>query len=42
MVEDIAKTLLLAATLGPLTPLPAAEVAKWWNRYHSTYGQPKT
>ncbi len=39
MVEDIAKTLLLARTLDPVTPLPPAEVAKWWDRYHTTYGQ---
>lgn len=39
MVEDIAKTLLLARVLDQISPLPAGEVAKWWDRYHTTYGQ---
>ena len=39
MVEDVARTLLLAKSLGDLSPLPAAEIKKWWNRYHTTYGQ---
>ena len=41
MVEDIAKTCHLALLLGKPKPLPAEEVAKWWGRYHTTYGQPK-
>lgn len=42
MVEDVARTLLLARALGPLQPLPAAEIEKWWGRYHTTYGQTKS
>ena len=39
MVEDIARTLLLARSLGPITALPPQEIEKWWDRYHTTYGQ---
>jgi len=45
MCEDAARTVYLASTLalphGRPQPraLPPAEIAKWWNRYHSTYGQ---
>jgi len=39
MVEDVAKTMWLARSLGNVTPLPRAEIEKWWGRYHSTYGQ---
>ncbi len=39
MVEDVAKTLWLARQLGPLKRLPAEEIEKWWERYHSSYGQ---
>ncbi len=39
MVEDVAKTLWLARALGKVESLPADEVAKWWTRYHTTYGQ---
>jgi L-ribulose-5-phosphate 4-epimerase len=42
MVEDAARTLWLAAQLGEPRELPAAEIAKWWDRYHSTYGQAST
>jgi L-ribulose-5-phosphate 4-epimerase len=41
MLEDIAKTCFLALLLGDPTPLPPEEVKKWWDRYHSTYGQEK-
>lgn len=40
MLEDVAKTCHLALLLGKPRPLPAREVRKWYNRYHSTYGQP--
>ena len=40
MVEDIAKTVWLATQLGDVSALSTAEVAKWWERYHATYGQP--
>lgn len=42
MVEDLARTLLLARSLGPITTLPAQEIEKWWDRYHTTYGQAGT
>ena len=41
MLEDIAKTCFLALLLGDPKPLPPEEVKKWWDRYHSTYGQEK-
>ncbi len=41
MLEDVAKTAHLALLLGKPEPLPAEEVKKWWDRYHSTYGQEK-
>jgi len=46
MVEDNARTVYLASMLalarGIPQPraLPAEEIAKWWGRYHSWYGQP--
>ena len=48
MCEDAARTMhhafMLAHALGLPQPerLPPHEIAKWWNRYHTTYGQPKT
>jgi L-ribulose-5-phosphate 4-epimerase len=39
MLEDIAKTCHLALSMGMPTPLPPEEVRKWYDRYHSTYGQ---
>jgi L-ribulose-5-phosphate 4-epimerase len=39
MLEDVAKTCHLALLLGELKPLPPEEIAKWWGRYHTTYGQ---
>jgi L-ribulose-5-phosphate 4-epimerase len=41
MLEDVAKTCVLALLLGKPEPLPPEEVRKWWDRYHSTYGQEK-
>jgi L-ribulose-5-phosphate 4-epimerase len=41
MLEDVAKTCHLALLLGKPKPLPSREVAKWYGRYHSTYGQVK-
>lgn len=41
MLEDVAKTVHLALLLGNPEPLPPEEVKKWWDRYHSTYGQEK-
>jgi len=41
MLEDVAKTVHLALLLGKPQPLPPEEVKKWWDRYHSTYGQEK-
>ena len=39
MVEDVAKTVHLATQLGTIIPIDQREVDKWWNRYHTTYGQ---
>lgn len=39
MVEDVARTCHLALQLGKPKPLPPSEVKKWYDRYHSTYGQ---
>lgn len=39
MVEDVARTCHLALQLGKPKPLLPSEVEKWYNRYHSTYGQ---
>ncbi len=41
MLEDVAKTVHLALLGGEAKPLPLEEIQKWWNRYHTTYGQPK-
>lgn len=42
MIEDVAKTVYLARTLGVPKILPNEEIAKWWSRYNTTYGQPST
>jgi L-ribulose-5-phosphate 4-epimerase len=39
MVEDVAKTMHLSLLIGNPKKLPKKEIDKWWNRYHSTYGQ---
>lgn len=39
MLEDVAKTCYLALAMGKPRPLPAEEVRKWYDRYHTTYGQ---
>jgi len=39
MVEDVAKTLLLARQLGDPQPIPPEEAEKWYDRYHNRYGQ---
>ena len=41
MLEDVAKTVHLALLLGKPQPLPPEEVSKWYDRYHTTYGQAK-
>lgn len=41
MLEDVAKTVHLASLLGQPEPLPSEEARKWFERYHSTYGQSK-
>jgi L-ribulose-5-phosphate 4-epimerase len=41
MLEDVARTCLLAFLLGEPKPLPPEEIQKWYNRYHTTYGQEK-
>jgi len=40
MVEETAKTYVLARSIGPVSPLPPAEVARWYNRFRRHYGQP--
>jgi L-ribulose-5-phosphate 4-epimerase len=42
MLEDVAKTCHLALLLGEPKPLPPEEVRKWYDRYHTTYGQTGT
>ncbi len=39
MVEDVAKTVLLARQLGDIHELDADEAAKWFDRYRHRYGQ---
>ncbi len=39
MVEDAAKTMWLAEQLDEVSLLPQEEIDRWWDRYHSTYGQ---
>lgn len=39
MVEDVARTLLLAMGLGHIESLPQPEIDKWWDRYQNRYGQ---
>lgn len=41
MLEDVAKTCYLALALGKPKALPPEEIKKWYDRYHTTYGQPK-
>lgn len=41
MTEDAARTCHLALLVGEPKPLPPEEVRKWYDRYHSTYGQSK-
>lgn len=39
MVEDVAKTLAIAGTLGDIVPIDADEAEKWYDRYQNRYGQ---
>ena len=39
MLEDVAHTVHLALLKGEPQPLPPSEVKKWFDRYHTTYGQ---
>jgi L-ribulose-5-phosphate 4-epimerase len=41
MVEDAAKTILLAFQIGQPIEIPPSEAQKWWNRYQYQYGQRK-
>ena len=41
MLEDVAHTCHLALLKGEPKPLPQAEVKKWFDRYHTSYGQPE-
>jgi L-ribulose-5-phosphate 4-epimerase len=40
MVEDVARTVLLARQIGTPMEIPADEARKWYDRYHNRYGQP--
>lgn len=39
MVEDVAKTLILAYQLGEPRAMAPEEIEKWYDRYHNRYGQ---
>ena len=39
MTEDVAKTVHLAMQIGQPAVIPPEEAEKWYQRYHSTYGQ---
>ena len=39
MVEDVAKTLILAKQLGEPRQLSTSEIAAWHDRYTHRYGQ---
>ena len=39
MTEDVAKTVHLAMQIGKPAPIPPDEAEKWYDRYHSRYGQ---
>ena len=39
MLEDVAHTCHLALLKGKPKALPAKEVSKWFDRYHTSYGQ---
>ncbi len=39
MLEDVARTCHLALLIGKPSALPPEEVKKWYERYHTTYGQ---
>ncbi len=40
MLEDVSKTCHLALLLGAPPEISEEETKKWYDRYHSTYGQP--
>jgi L-ribulose-5-phosphate 4-epimerase len=42
MCEDVARTVLLARTLGELTPLDPRDIDALHDRYQNVYGQPST
>jgi len=39
MVEDVAKTILLAEQLGTVHLIPKEQAELWWDRYQNRYGQ---
>lgn len=41
MVEDVARTVLLAMQIGDVKTLPSDEAARWFDRYQNRYGQKK-
>ncbi len=42
MVEDVAKTIILAKQIGQVESLPAEQIHLWNDRYQNRYGQRKT
>jgi L-ribulose-5-phosphate 4-epimerase len=41
MVEDVARTVHIAAQAGPLTPIPQEAIDSLFDRYQNVYGQPQ-
>jgi L-ribulose-5-phosphate 4-epimerase len=39
MCEDVARTIHISRQLGPPVPIPAADIARLYDRYHNVYGQ---
>jgi L-ribulose-5-phosphate 4-epimerase len=39
MVEDVARTVHIAAQAGPLIPIPQAAIDSLFDRYQNVYGQ---
>jgi len=39
MLEDVARTVHIAAQAGPLIPIPQEAIDRLFNRYQNVYGQ---
>ena len=42
MCEDVARTVHLAQVLGPVVPIPQADIDRLYDRYQNVYGQQPT